>query len=79
MFYVYILESEVVENRFDTGLTHDLRKRLQYHNGGRVAHTCKWKPWRLKTYIAFSNRLRAAQFEKYLKSSSGRAFVKKHL
>jgi putative endonuclease len=78
-FYVYILQSETDPERFYTGLTDDLRKRLRNHNSGRVAHTSKWKPWRLKTYIAFSERRRGARFERYLKSSSGRAFVKKHL
>jgi putative endonuclease len=77
-FYVYILESEVAAERFYTGLTDDLPLRLKIHNAGRVLHTAKWKPWRLKTYVAFSNRLRAAQFERYLKSSSHRAFIKKH-
>jgi len=56
-----------------------LRKRLETHNAGRVPHTAKWKPWHLKTYVAFSNRSRAADFEQYLKSSPGRAFVKKRL
>ena len=79
MHYVYILRSETDEDRYYTGLTDDLRKRLETHNAGRVPHTAKWKPWHLKTYVAFSNRSRAADFEQYLKSSSGRAFVKKRL
>jgi predicted GIY-YIG superfamily endonuclease len=44
-----------------------------------VPHTSKYAPWRLKTYIAFSDALQALQFEKYLKSASGRAFAKKRL
>jgi len=79
MHYVYILRSETDEDRYYTGLTDDLRKRLETHNAGRVPHTAKWKPWHLKTDVAFSNRTRAADFEQYLKSSSGRAFVKKRL
>ena len=79
MHYVYILRSETDEDRYYTGLTDDLRKRLETHNAGRVPHTAKWKPWHLKTYVAFSNRTRAADFEQYLKSSPGRAFVKKRL
>ena len=79
MHYVYILRSETDEDRYYTGLTDDLRKRLETHNAGRVPHTAKWKPWHLKTYVAFSNRTRAADFEQYLTSSSGRAFVKKRL
>ena len=79
MHYVYILQSEVDENRFYTGLTDDLRKRVVSHNAGRVMHTTKWRPWKLKTYVALAGRKRAADFEQYLKSASGRAFVKKHL
>lgn len=79
MHYVYILQSGVDEDRFYTGLTDNLRERLQNHNAGRVRHTAKWKPWRLKSYIALSDRMRAAEFERYLKSASGRAFVRKRL
>jgi putative endonuclease len=78
-FYVYILQSDLDPRRFYTGLTDDLPKRLRNHNAGRVPHTTKWKPWRLKTYVAFSDRVRAVQFERYLKSASGRAFVKRRL
>lgn len=77
--YVYILQSEMDSGQFYTGLTDNLPMRLKAHNSGRVLHTKKWRPWRLKTYIAFSNRSDAARFERYLKSASGRAFVKKHL
>ncbi len=77
-FYIYILQSESDENRFYTGLTDDLPKRLKGHNSGRVLHTAKWKPWRLKAYFALPDRIRATEFKQYLKSASGRAFVKKH-
>ena len=78
-FYIYNLQSELDVNRFYAGLTDDLRKRMRNHNEGRVLHTRKWRPWRLKTYIAISDRARAAKFERYLKSASGRAFVKSRL
>src|SRR4029077_124957 len=73
--YVYILKSEAESQRFYTGLANDLRTRLKAHNSGRIVHTAKWRPWRLKTYITLSDRTRAAQLERYLKSASGRAFV----
>ena len=78
-FYVSILRSEIDSDRFYPGLTDDLRKRLTNHNSGRVIHTAKWRPWQLKTYVALIGRKRAADFERYLKSASGRAFIKKHL
>jgi len=77
--YVYVLQSKVDPNRFYTGSTVDLRERLKRHNKGKVRHTTRWKPWRIKTYFAFSDESRAIAFERYLKSSSGRAFVKKRL
>ena len=38
---------------------------------GQVPHTSKFKPWRLKTYVDFSDEQQAIAFEKYLKSASG--------
>jgi len=79
MKYVYILVSVEDEERHYVGLTDDLRQRLQHHNAGKVPHTSKYKPWLIRTYFAFSDEKRAVAFEKYLKSSSGRAFSRKRL
>lgn len=79
MLYVYILQSIAFPQHFYIGITHDLRDRLRRHNDGKVTHTSKYGSWRLKTYIAFSDHQKAAEFEKYLKSPSGRAFAKKRL
>ncbi|WP_448028557.1 GIY-YIG nuclease family protein [Bradyrhizobium liaoningense] len=78
MKYVCILES-LDSLHFYVGITDDLRARLAKHNAGEVPHTSKYRPWRLKTYIAFSNAKQAVAFERYLKSASGRAFAKKRL
>jgi putative endonuclease len=78
MKYVYILES-LNSMHFYVGITDDLRSRLARHNAGAVPHTSKYAPWRIKTYIAFSDEMQAMAFEKYLKSASGRAFAKKRL
>jgi predicted GIY-YIG superfamily endonuclease len=75
--YVYILQSEVAPDRFYVGLTNDLSERLALHNRGAVPHSSKYPPWRIKTAIAFRDRAKAAAFERYLKSPSGRAFAKK--
>lgn len=79
MKYVYILESLAEREHFYTGVTDDLKARLSTHNSGSVTHTAKHRPWRVKTYIAFSDEGRAFAFEKYLKSGSGRAFAKARL
>ena len=77
--YVYILQSQPEPEHFYVGLTDDLRDRLRRHNGGEVAHTSKFRPWRIKTAVAFTDRQRASEFERYLKTASGRAFAKKRL
>lgn len=78
-FYVYILRSETEPPHFYTGFTEDLKSRVAHHNSGGDPHTTKYRPWGVKTAIAFSNRAQAIAFERYLKSPSGRAFAKKRL
>ncbi len=79
MKYVYILQSEQDAEHFYTGITNDLEARLSRHNLGEVVHTAKYGPWHIKSYVAFTDEMRALAFEKYLKSGSGRAFAKKRL
>ena len=79
MTYVYILQSLHDPERYYVGVTADLRARLRRHNAGAVAHTSKYVPWAVKTYVAFSDEKQARAFERYLKSPSGRAFAKKRL
>jgi len=78
MHFVYILES-LSEEHFYSGITDDLDARLAKHNAGAVTHTSKYRPWRIRTYVAFAEEARAIAFEKYLKSGSGRAFAKARL
>lgn len=79
MKYVYILHSVDNPDLHYTGVTADLKARLAKHNAKQVSHTSKHAPWKLATYIAFSDETRAFKFERYLKSGSGRAFAKKRL
>lgn len=79
MHYVYLLESGSTERQRYVGITTDLKRRFAEHNAGKSLHSSKYKPWRLATYVAFSDELKAASFEKYLKSGSGHAFAKRHL
>jgi len=79
MFYVYLLRSETHPDETYIGFTTDLRARRRQHNSGKSEHTEKFIPWRLVSYVAFSEKSRAERFERYLKRSSGRAFAKRHL
>lgn len=79
MKYVYILTSLAEADRHYTGITGDVAARLEMHNAGSVPHTAKFRPWRLETYVAFTDQTKAHAFESYLKSGSGRAFARKRL
>lgn len=79
MFYVYLLESLAEPGQRYVGMTANVEIRLADHNAGKSPHTSKYKPWRIETYVAFSDRSKAAAFEAYLKSGSGHAFARKRL
>jgi putative endonuclease len=79
MHYVYLIKSLSVSNERYVGETGDLTARLTHHNAGKSAHTSKFVPWELVTYLAFSDRDKAIEFERYLKVGSGHAFANRHL
>lgn len=76
MFYTYILECS--DKKTYIGSTNDLKERLYRHQSGYVPATAKRIPVKIVAYFAFSRESVARDFEKYLKSGSGRAFLKKH-
>ena len=78
-YYVYILQPTHNSAKFYTGFTENLEQRLKDHNSGKNPHTVKFRPWRIKTAVAFTDQQKAIDFEGYLKTSSGRAFTKKRL
>jgi len=75
---VYVLISESNPARHYVGLTSDLKSRLRWHNAGPTGQTRMHRPWLLSVSVEFADELVAAQFERYLKSGSGRAFAKRH-
>jgi len=77
MWYVYILICK--NNKQYIGCTDDLKDRIKRHEKGYVPATKNTRPIKLISYTAFSSKYSAYNFEKYLKSGSGRAFIKKHL
>jgi predicted GIY-YIG superfamily endonuclease len=79
MKYVYLIRSILHPDHTYIGLTSDLKSRINAHKMGQSPHTSKYKPWELLTYCAFANESKAAAFEKYLKTGSGRAFANKRL
>ncbi|MFH1968634.1 MAG: GIY-YIG nuclease family protein [bacterium] len=75
MYYVYSIKCK---NGYYVGCTNDLRDRINRHKKGQVDATKDRLPIELDFYVAFNNQYKAFEFEKYIKSGSGRAFIKRH-
>jgi predicted GIY-YIG superfamily endonuclease len=74
MNYCYILLS-LKSHIFYFGSTKSLRERLELHNSGLVTSTKPHLPWKLVWYSAFQTEKEAVDFERYLKTGSGKAFA----
>jgi predicted GIY-YIG superfamily endonuclease len=76
--YVYLLQSLRHPDRRYIGISNDPGRRLAEHNAGKSPHTAKYVSWKTVVVIGFDEDERAFQFERYLKTGSGRAFANKH-
>ena len=76
MYYTYILLNTLT-GRYYIGYTPDLKNRIKKHLAGKVLSTKSNLNYQLEWYCAFKTRSGATAFEKYLKTGSGIAFMKK--
>lgn len=76
MYYTYILRNSKT-NRYYVGYANDLKNRLKEHKSGNVKSTKSNLNYGLEWYCAFKTEKQAVAFEKYLKTGSGIAFMKK--
>lgn len=78
MFYVYVLRSES-DSGFYIGFSNNLRARLKQHQAGENFATSYRGPWKLIYYEAYLHQEDALGRERYLKSGSGRRFLRAQL
>lgn len=77
-YFVYVLRS-LRNNRFYTGSTNNLERRIKEHNEGRSKYTKLTKPFGLIYKEKYDNRVMAYKREMFLKSGKGRELLKKLL
>ncbi len=75
MYYVYSLKCK---DGYYIGCTNNLKERLRRHIKGNIPATANRLPVKLIFYFAIDDKYKVFEFEKYLKSGSGRAFINKH-
>ena len=76
MFYTYILKQKDI-NHFYIGYTNNLKRRIEEHKSSETIST-QGRLWNLYCYFVFPTKKLAEDFERYLKTGSGRAFSKRH-
>ena len=79
MHYVYLLECQEDKSWY-IGQTDNLDNRVTRHNNGSGARTTARKEnWKLIYYEAYLTKSDVLGREKFLKSGSGRTYLKKQL
>ena len=78
MWYVYILKSTVKDFTY-VGSTNNLKRRLDEHNSGLSKATAPYKPLIIEAFIGVRTEQKARELEKYFKTGSGKAILKKRI
>ena len=78
MHYVYVLHSEK-DKKLYTGYTNNIKRRFEEHKTGKVESTKNRRPLKLIYYEAYIEKTDAQNREVFLKSGSGKNFLKKQL
>jgi putative endonuclease len=77
MWVVYILKCS--DGTYYVGCTKDINDRLSRHGKGNIKYTSSRLLIEIADQSVFFDKYKAYEFEKYLKSGSGRAFAIKRL
>ena len=75
MFFVYVLRSEM-NGYFYVGMTENIQVRIRQHNAGQTKSTKAFRPWVLFFFEEFETRIEARKREVYLKSGTGKEYIK---
>ncbi len=78
MYYVYILKSKL-DNKLYTGFSANLKERLIEHKNGNVESTKNRRPLELIYYEAYNDKVNALKREKFLKTTRGKAQLRKQI
>ncbi|MEE9190723.1 MAG: GIY-YIG nuclease family protein [Candidatus Neomarinimicrobiota bacterium] len=78
MFYTYCLENKRRHFLY-IGSTNDLKRRTLEHSRGKVQSTKAYLPLTLTAYVAVQTEQQSRKLEKYFKTGSGKAILKKRI
>jgi len=76
MYTVYVLKSKSAKKSY-VGVTDNIKRRLNEHNSGKHFYTKRYVPWEVIHTENFNYFKDARAREVFLKTTSGRRFLKK--
>jgi putative endonuclease len=74
MHITYILYSSKID-KFYTGQTMDLDRRLEEHNRGKTSFSATGMPWQIVFFKVFKSRTEAMKLEKFIKKRGAARFL----
>ena len=77
-YYTYVLLSKK-DNKFYTGFTDNLKRRITEHSSGKVDSTKFRRPLILVYFEGCHNKSDALHREKYLKSTYGKRYIRNRI
>ena len=75
MYYVYSIKS-LSRKYIYVGLTNNYERRIKEHQKGKEKTTKPYRPFKILFIEKFDTRAQARAREKYLKSGSGKEWIK---
>ena len=80
MHFVYFLTSQKSKQYIYVGITENLKRRLAEHNNSESKlATAPYRPLDLIGYIAVKDKKTGERLERYFKTGSGKAFLRKRI
>jgi len=74
MYITYILYSSKID-RYYTGHTENLDRRLEEHNRGKTPFMAKGIPWKIVYSKEFETRKEAMKYERFIKKRGAERFL----
>jgi putative endonuclease len=74
MYITYIIFSQKL-NKFYTGQTIDLKRRIEEHNRGKTPFMASGMPWQIIFTKEFNSRRESLKLEKFIKKRGAERFL----
>ena len=75
-YYLYILKSEIQE-KYYTGISNNVEKRLEFHNTIEKGFTSRYRPWKIVYKKDFSSKEEAIKNENKIKKWKSKVMIEK--